>query len=229
MKLLVIEDSAEIRNMLVNSFKDECYSVDSAEDGEAGAKLARENNYDLIVLDNVMPKKTGKEVCKELRSEGISTPIITVSVLSDMDTKVDLLNAGADDYMSKPFSFQELAARARALTRRKSEILPSILKVDDLILDTATFTATRGGKKIDLTCKEFLLLEYLMRNEGHVLTRAMIMERVWDMNADPFSNTIETHVATLRRKLKVKGKPQTIQTIHGRGYKMEKYSKLVQV
>lgn len=221
MRILIIEDEKEIINFLKLALKAECFAVDTAEDGERGSFLARTNDYDLIILDNVLPKKIGIEVCKEIRARGKTMPIIVLSVKSEATTKVDLLNAGADDYLIKPFSLDELLARIRALLRRPKNIESEILKLDDLTLDTKKHLVKRGQKEIYLTRKEFTLLEYFMKNLGIVLSRGMMMEHVWDMNADPFSNTIESHILSLRRKVDLKGKKKLIHTVPGRGYKID--------
>ncbi|MFA6339139.1 MAG: response regulator transcription factor [Candidatus Paceibacterota bacterium] len=218
MRILVIED--EIFDILKKSFESECFAVDVATDGEIGSYLARTNDYDLIILDNILPKKNGYDVCKEIRKAGKSLPIIVLSVKSENSIKVDFLNAGADDYVTKPFSFEELLARVGALLRRVKDIKEEILKVDDLIVDIKNYSVKKGSKEIYLTRKEFILLQYLMKNKGRVLSRAMIIEHVWDMNIDPFSNTIETHILNLRRKISPKKGKKLIYTIPGVGYKL---------
>ncbi|MCD4761590.1 response regulator transcription factor [bacterium] len=220
MKILVVEDEKEILEFLRKSLEAECYVVDTAEDGEKGSFMARTNEYDLIILDNTMPKKIGQEVCKDVRKDGKNVPILILSVRSETTTKVDLLNAGADDYLTKPFSLDELLARIKALTRRPAKIEDEVLQVEDLVLDAGRHLVKRGEIDIGLTRKEFVLLKYLMKNQGTVLSRSMIMEHVWDMNADPFSNTIESHIVSLRKKVDLEGKKKLIHTINGRGYKM---------
>jgi len=221
MRALLVEDEQSIINFLKPALEAELFAVDAAEDGERGSYLARTNEYDLIILDNVLPKKTGLEVCEEIRRAGKMTPILILSVKSETITKVRLLNAGADDYLSKPFSLEELLARIRALLRRPRNIESELLAAGDLVLDLKQYTACRGRKEIRFTRKEFTLLEYLLKNKGTVLSRGMLMEHVWDMNADPFSNTIESHIASLRKKLDVPGKRKLIRTVAGRGYKID--------
>lgn len=221
MRILVIEDDKQIRDFLKKSLEAECFAVDTAADGTKGLQCAWHNENDLIILDNILPEKTGLEICKTLREDGITTPIIILSVKSETLTKVDLLDAGADDYLTKPFSFQELLARMRALLRRPTQLEEEVLCIDDLTLDTRRHVVMRGKKEIPLTRKEFMLLEYLMKNEGIVLSRGMIMEHVWDMESDPFSNTIETHIMSLRKKIEGKGKRKFIHTVPSRGYKIE--------
>lgn len=221
MKVLVVEDEKEILNFLKANLKKNGFVVDTATDGESGSFLARTKDYDIILLDNNMPKKNGQQVCEDIRKDGKTMPIIMVSVKSEVTTKIDLLNSGADDYVTKPFSFEELHARMKALLRRPVKIENEILEVDDLVLDTSRQKATRGNKDIYLTKKELLLLKYLMKNVGIVLSRNMIFDHVWDMNADAFSNTIESHIRSLRKKIDLKGKRKLIHTISGRGYKID--------
>jgi DNA-binding response OmpR family regulator len=220
MRILIIDDQREIADSLQKSFKDECYAVDMAYDGEEGSYKARSSNYDLIILDNNMPKKDGKTVAKEIRAEGISTPIIMLSVRAETSTKVELLNIGVDDYVTKPFSFEELLARTKALLRRPKQIENEVLQVDELVLDTKRNLLKRGASEIYLTKKEYMLLEYMMRNQDIVLSRSMILEHVWDINADPFSNTIESHILSLRKKIDSGDKKSIIVTVPGRGYKI---------
>lgn len=221
MRALVIDDEGAVRDLLAQNLKAHCFAVDVAKDGNEGSYLARTNEYDIIILDNMMPEKDGEAVCTEIRSTGRTVPIIVLSVLSDTSRKVDLLNAGADDYMTKPFSFEELMARIRALQRRPVRIEGDILTIDDLELDVKNQSVKREGEGIYLTRKEFMLLEYLLRNQGTVLSRSMIMEHVWDMDSDPFSNTIESHILSLRKKLQANGRPKLIYTVPGRGYKID--------
>ena len=222
MRLLVIEDEKEILKFLKPALEAECFVVDTSLDGEEGFNLALTNNYDLIILDNMLPHKSGLEICKGIRAAGKKTPIIILSALVDTNKKIELLNAGADDYLTKPFSFRELIARIRTILRRPEEIAEDVMRIDDLELDSKRNEVKRDEKEINLTRKEFILLEYLMRNRGCVLSRGMIMEHVWDMNGDPFSNTIEAHILSLRKKLKTKeNQKELIQTIPGRGYKID--------
>lgn len=222
MRILLVEDEIEIHKFLKHSLEAACYAVDIAEDGEQGVFLAKTNNYDLIILDMMLPKKNGDQVCQEIRAAGIITPIIILSVRSETNTKINLLNLGADDYLTKPFSFEELIARIKAILRRpqKLENVDTIL-IDNLNIDPDNYTVERGGKNVYLTRKEFMLLKYLLQNIGKVLTRSQIMEHVWDINADPFSNTIETHIRNLRKKVDSKGEKKLIHTIPGRGYKLD--------
>lgn len=221
MRILLIEDNKEIINFLQKSLKAECYIVDVAEDGEKGSFLARTNEYDLVILDYILPQKDGLAVCKEIRKDGKTVPIIILTVKSEVEDKITLLNSGADDYLTKPFSFAELLARIKALLRRPKKVEKEVLKIDDLVVNTNGHTTKRGAKEIYLTRKEFTLLEYLIRNQGKVLSRGMLMEHVWDMEADPFSNTIESHILNLRRKIDFNGKKKLIHTVPGRGYKLD--------
>ncbi len=219
MKLLIIEDDSSIRNVLRMSFEASCFAVDTAEDGDVGSYLARTNEYDIIILDNVLPKKMGKKVCQEIRESGKATPIILLSMKSDVLEKISILDAGADDYVTKPFSFEELLARIRALTRRPKSLVEKILKIKDIELNTDRHIVLKDGNEIELTKKEFTLLEYLLQNKEKVVSRGQIMEHVWDINADPFSNTIESHVVNLRKKIGDHRK-NIIKNIPGRGYKI---------
>jgi DNA-binding response OmpR family regulator len=217
MKLLIIEDNISIRNILRMGLENLSYVVDEAEDGEKGSYFARINKYDLIILDNVLPKKLGKEVCTEIRSAGVSTPILLLSAKDDVDSKIDLLNAGADDYLTKPFSFSELEARLKSLLRRPQAIEDIILRGADISLNSQTHEVVANKKRVYLTRKEFMLLELLMKNLGKIISRGIIMEKVWDMDADPFSNTVESHIRNLRKKLGDLEK-KIIVNIPGRGY-----------
>lgn len=221
MRVLIVEDDEDIRTMLKTSLEAETFSVDTAPDGERGSYMARTNEYDLVILDFMMPKKDGKAVCKEIRDEGKTMPIIMLTVRSTTEAKVDLLNAGADDYLTKPFSFQELKARINALLRRPKGMEGTTLEIDDLQLDSIRHKVVRSGKDVYLTRKEFALLEYLMKHRGIVISRGMIMEHVWDSEGDPFSNTIEAHILNLRKKIDGTKKKKLIHTIPGRGYTLD--------
>lgn len=221
MRILIVEDDPKINNFLKISLESEYFVVDAAHDGEEGFHLAQTNPYDIIVLDSMLPNKTGLEICKDLRAEGIVTPIIGLSVKSEVANKVGFLNAGADDYLTKPFSFEELKARIHALLRRPQNLQTDVIEISGLELDSKKHLVRKDGQVVYLTRKEFLLLEYLMKNQGTVLSRGMILEHVWDMNADPFSNTIETHIMSLRRKLDRDKATRIIHTIPGIGYKVD--------
>lgn len=221
MKILIIEDDLKICSFVAESLRAEMYAVDAVHDGESGSYMARTNEYDLIVLDIMLPDKDGLEVCTEIREQGNTVPILVISAQDTPEHKTRLLNAGADDYLAKPFELQELVARIRAILRRPQPIVGEILRVRDIELDAIKNTVHRDGKEIRLTRKEFMLLQYLMQNPDIVLTRGMILEHVWDMSVDIFSNTIESHIMSLRKKIKdTNKKDQVIETVSGRGYKI---------
>ncbi len=220
MRMLIIEDDVEIADFLEESLSAEGFVVDRAADGERGSYMARTNEYDFIILDYIMPKKDGLAVCREIREVGKKTPIMMLSVRSEIPDRVNLLNLGVDDYVCKPFSFAEVLARIRAITRRPNILETNPLTFEDLVVDIQKQKVFRGQKEIYLTRKEFLLLEYFMRNLGNVLSRGLIMEHVWNIDTDPFSNTIEAHVLNLRKKIDA-GKKKLIHTVPGRGYKMD--------
>ena len=221
MRILIIEEEWEIASFIKKGLSAERFVVDTADSGEEGIKLAKLNQYDLAIIDINLPKIDGIEVCKNLREDKKTFPIIMLRVKNESETKIQVLNTGADDYLSSPFSFEELLAIVRALLRRQKKIIGPKLKVDNLEMDILSHTVTRAGKPIELSRKEFTLLEYLMRNDGLALTRNMILEHVWDMNADPFTNTVDVHVKFLRDKIDKGHKKKLLHTIRGYGYKME--------
>ena len=219
MKILFVEDDRDVARIVKEGLSSDAFTVEIAEDGSDGSFFARSYEYDVIILDNSLPKKSGLDLCREIRSHGKSVPIIFLSVNNDASTKVAALESGADDYMTKPFSLSELRARIRALVRRPKEIKQQdILKVANVIMDTNKQTVKRGEQNISLTRKEFKILECLMRNYGTVLSRSTIMEHVWTADSDPLSNTVEAHVRNIRRKLNVGCKPDLINNMPGRGY-----------
>lgn len=220
MKILIVEDEQKIAHFLKESLEAEYFAVDMAQDGDYGSHLAQINEYDLIILDDGVPKKDGLEVVREIRANGVTAPIIVLTNTDESAWRVTLLNAGADDCLTKPFVLGELLARARALLRRPRPLEHEVRNVGDITIDTRACIVKRGKKEVYLTRKEFMLLHYLMQNEGAVLSRGMILEHVWDMNTDIFSNTIESHMLSLRKKINDYGKHRLIQTIPGRGYKM---------
>jgi DNA-binding response OmpR family regulator len=221
MKILVVEDEDETAETLKKRLEAECYAVDVESDGDKASYRAKTNHYDLILLDNMLPGKNGDQICRELREYKMATPILILSGQNDIEQKINLLNCGADDYVTKPCSYTEIAARVKALLRRPKFIeSATALVVDDLILDREMFSATRGKRVIRLTPKEFAILEYFMKHPGKVITRGMLLEHVWDDSADPLSNSIETHVTNIRKKLDRGGRRKLIHTIPGRGYIM---------
>jgi DNA-binding response OmpR family regulator len=220
MKVLLIEDDQNITVSLASFFKENNIILDIASDGEHGSWLSIINNYDLILLDYNLPKMNGKEIISKMRSEGKLTPVIMLTVRTDLEDKIDILSVGADDYLTKPFSLCELLARMKAISRRPLNISDKKISIKDLELDTEKFSVKKRGQNINLRAKEFTLLEYMMRNKGKFLSRQEIMEHVWDENADPFSNTIEVHIMNLRRKIETK-KERFIFTVSNRGYKID--------
>ncbi|MBU0618969.1 response regulator transcription factor [Patescibacteria group bacterium] len=223
MKILVIEDEHKIANSIKKGLEQESYAVDVAYDGEQGFDLAVTEDYDVVILDLMLPKMGGMEICKKLRKdENIHTPILMLTAKGQLNDKVNGLNAGADDYLVKPFAFAELLARIRALRRRPKQTLNNQLKVNDLTLDALSYQVKRNGKDIKLSKKEFALLEYLMRHQGKILTKDQIINHVWDYDADILPNTVEVYIGYLRNKIDkpFKNKPPLIQTIRGFGYKI---------
>jgi DNA-binding response OmpR family regulator len=221
MRLLLIEDEKDIAEFIKINLETEFYTIDLAHDGDRGSFLARTNDYDLIICDYILPKQNGPEVVKEIRQDNKNVPIIILSVKAEIDSKVALFDLGVDDYLTKPFLFEELLAHIKAVLRRPPKRADQILKIDDLVIDSDRHLIKRGRQAIVLTRKELSLLEYLVRNRGRVMSRVIIMEHVWDANADPFSNTIESHITNLRRKINLPGKKELIHTISGRGYKVD--------
>jgi DNA-binding response OmpR family regulator len=221
MRILIVEDEPTLRRVLKQNLEAEAYAVDVEADGERGLYRAKANEYDAIVLDDILPGMRGYEICRELRSTGSTVPIMLMSVQSEVETKVNLLNDGADDYLAKPFSFEEMAARLRALLRRSRDLRYGEIQVDDLVLDETNATVIRAGQRISLTAKEFAILRYLMRNAGRLASRAAILEHVWDDTGDPLSNMIETHMHNLRRKIDRPGLKKLIRTVSGRGYMLQ--------
>ena len=222
MRILVIDDDPLIRKLLKEGLELAYYAVDVAADGKQGCYLACTSDYDVVILDNRMPGKQGIDVCREIRESGKTMPIIILSVISDVDVKTELLDTCADDYMTKAsFSLKELQAHIRAVLRRPHPLKGEVITVDDLTLDSLKYTVYRGKRKISLTRKEFMLLNYLMRNHGMTITRGQILEHVWDGEADSTSNTVETLVKRLRQKIDRNAKKPLIHTVYGTGYKLD--------
>lgn len=217
MRVLVVEDEHKIANSIKRGFEQETWATDVAYDGESGYDLASSESYDVIVLDLMLPKMDGMEMCKKLREEGIHTPILMLTARGELADKVGGLNSGADDYLVKPFAFEELLARVKALSRRPKETKNEELKTKDLSLNTNTFDVKVAGKSIELSRKEFALLEYLMRNAGRVVSKENIIAHVWDYESDILPNTVEVFIGYLRDKI---GK-DVIRTVRGFGYKVE--------
>ncbi|KPK88757.1 MAG: transcriptional regulator [Deltaproteobacteria bacterium SM23_61] len=221
MRILVIEDEKKVARFIKKGLEEEGYAVDLAPDGEEGLARVLDQVHDLIILDIALPKIDGLQVLKKLRERKVPTPVLLLTVRAAIEDKVLGLDSGADDYLTKPFAFQELLARIRALLRRKAETGPPLLQVEDLVLDPARHLVTRGGERIDLTSKEFALLEYLMRNAGRVLTRAMISEHVWNYDFDTETNVIDVYVNYLRRKIDSGREKKLIHTVRGSGYALK--------
>ena len=220
MKVLIVEDDKSLANMLESSLKSKSYSVDVASTGGDGSFMGKSYEYDAILLDYSLPKKDGLTICKEIRNAGKTTPIIFLSITDTIEMKVAAFDSGADDYLVKPFSFEELQARLRAIHRRPDITRKPILKVGDITLNQDTNIVSRGNRPIPFTRKEFAVIEYLMRHQGTLVSRVLIMEHVWTADADVFSNTVETHIRNIRKKLNVSNKPDYIKNIPGRGYIM---------
>lgn len=219
MRILLVEDDKLVARSLVSMLKEANCAVDATPEGERGYFLAATNPYDAIILDYNLPDISGREVVKKLRAENISTPIIILTVKSEVDDKVDLLSMGADDYLTKPFVLSELLARLKALTRRPVTCQSTVLSCGALTVIPERFHAQLGSKNLKLSGKEFSLLEYLIKNSGRIMSRREIIEHVWDENANPFSNIIEVHIKNLRKKLG-RGR-KIIVTYANRGYKLE--------
>lgn len=218
MRALVIEDNPKMAAAICQGLKEQGYAVDVSHTGFEGEETASITTYDIIILDLMLPDRDGLDVCRALRRRGVATPILILSAISATGDKVTGLNAGADDYLAKPFEFEELIARVRALLRRGQASEAAVLRVGDVELDLTKRTVKRGGQVVQLTNKEFALLEYFMRNADRVLTRTQIGEHVWDMNFDPSSNVIDVYVSLLRRKLDKGHEKPLIHTIVGTGY-----------
>ncbi|MGB8657534.1 MAG: response regulator transcription factor [Candidatus Zixiibacteriota bacterium] len=218
MRILVIEDEKKLAGFIRKGLVEQSYSVDVAYDGLKGSVLACQNDYDLIILDIVLPKQNGWTTCRKIRTGGITTPILMLTALGETDDKVKGLDSGADDYLTKPFEFAELLARVRAILRRKYSQPETTLRVDGLTLDPARHLIERDGKVIKVSAKEFALLEYLMHNQGKVMTRTQISEHVWDIDFDRSSNVIDVYIKSLRQKVDKGFSERLIHTVIGIGY-----------
>lgn len=218
MRILVIEDEEKIANFIRRGLKEEGYSVDAAYDGERGYFLAATEEYDLIILDLMLAKIDGITLCQKLRKEKNAVPILMLTAKDTVKDKVMGLDSGADDYLTKPFAFEEFLARARVLLRKRGPLTDTTLTIADLELDLLTHKVSRSGKEIELTGKEYALLEYFIRNAGAVVTRTALSEHVWDINFDTFTNVIDVYINYLRNKIDRPFKKKLIHTVRGRGY-----------
>jgi two-component system OmpR family response regulator len=220
MRVLVVEDEAKMAALLKRGLEHEGYAVDVAGDGGEALWAAREFDFDAIVLDAMIPEPDGFEVCRTLRSEGRWTPVLLLTARDAVDDRVQGLDAGADDYLTKPFAFSELFARIRALTRRDLGARPTVLEVGDLVLDPATRQVRRGDTEISLSAKQFAILEQFMRRPGEVLTRADLLEHVWDFAYEGTSNLVDVYVRTLRERIDRPFGVDSIETVRGAGYRL---------
>lgn len=220
MKILVIEDEVRTIQLIRQGLEEQQWEVDIAYDGAMGFQLATRQVYALIISDIILPGMNGLDLCRKLREVGVSSPILLLTALGTTDDKIEGLDAGADDYLTKPFEFKELMARVRALTRRNIGIIhtANTLKVADLEMDLDTKTVTRGGQEIILTAKEFSLLEYFIRNQGRVISKAELAEKIWDVTFDTGTNVIEVYVNFLRKKIDKDFEPKLLHTQIGMGY-----------
>ncbi len=220
MRILLVEDEATIADFIRRGLSEQGYAVDVAPDGEEALDWPEVAEFDLIILDVMLPVRDGIDVCRTLRQRGLRAPVLMLTAKDAIEDRVRGLDSGADDYLVKPFAFAELLARVRALARRQPAVLGTALRVGDLVLDTATRKVTRGGAPLELTTKEFAILEYLMRHPSLVLTRTMIAEHVWNYDFDNASNVIDVHIRNLRRKIDDPSQAKLIQTVRGAGYRM---------
>jgi two-component system copper resistance phosphate regulon response regulator CusR len=217
-RILLVEDEPSAATMLAKGLREEAYAVDIAADGETALAQAFVNDYDLVILDVVLPGKDGFKICRELRTNGLAIPVLMLTARDAIEDRIEGLDSGADDYLPKPFDFDELLARVRALLRRRPALYPEIITVADLSVDTRARQIRRNGQNIDLTAKEYALLEYLVRRAGEVVNRADIAEHVWDESYDPFSKVIEVFIQRLRRKVDDGHALKLIRTRRGEGY-----------
>ncbi|MBD2700419.1 response regulator transcription factor [Spirosoma sp. BT702] len=218
MKLLLVEDEERLASFIRKGMSAEGYEVEVAYDGRTGLSLFRQDTYDIIILDVNLPQMNGFELCQIIRSENEGVPVLMLTALDSLADKSDGFNAGADDYLAKPFEFQELLLRVRALTRRNSPKHTQILRLADLELNLGTQTVTRAGKRIDLTTREYALMEYLMLNRGKIISRVDISERVWNLNFDSNTNVIDVYISYLRKKIDKDFSPKLLHTMVGMGY-----------
>ncbi len=220
MKLLTIEDDREAANYLCRGLTECGHVVDHAEDGETGLQYATERHYDVLIVDRMLPKLDGLSVISQLREQQIDTPVLVLSGLGEVDDRVEGLRVGGDDYLVKPYAFNELLARLDALQRRASQVPQTLLKVADLELDRLKHKVSRAGKSLHLQPREFRLLEYLMRHAGQVVTRTMLLEQVWNYHFDPQTNVVDVHISRLRGKIDRGFEPTLLHTVRGMGYSL---------
>lgn len=218
MKILVVEDEKKIANFIRKGLEEENYVVDVSYDGEKAFEMVKENNYDLVIMDVMLPKINGFELCKMLRDIGFKNSILMLTVRNTIEDKVKGLDSGADDYLTKPFAFEELLARIRALLRKNNIIQNNVIKIEDLEIDLISHRVKRGERLIELTNKEYLLLEYLARNKDRIVTRTMILENVWNIRFDTGSNVVDVFINYLRKKIDEGFSKRLIHTVRGRGY-----------
>jgi DNA-binding response OmpR family regulator len=221
MRILLVEDEPRMANVIAKGLREQSYAVDVVQDGDAGLYQTSINDYDAIILDVLLPQRNGFEVCRELRARGNATPILMLTARAAIEDRLTGFDAGADDYLTKPFSFRELLARIRALLRRDSQLRPEVLEIEDLIVDSASHRVSRASHEIQLTAKEYALLEYLARRAGQLVSRAEIAAHVWDDSFDPFSNTIEVYINRLRKKIDENHSLKLLHTRRGEGYILE--------
>lgn len=215
---MLVEDESRVAGFIAKGLREQAYAVDVAADGEQASYQATVNEYDFVILDVMLPLRNGYQVCRELRAAGFRKPILMLTARDAVDDRVAGLDSGADDYLTKPFDFKELLARLRALARRSDGLRPQVLRVADLTLNTATHVATRSGRPVNLTAKEYALLEFLVLNEGRVVGREQIAQHVWDESFDPLSNVIDVYIKRLRAKLDAALASRLIHTRRGEGY-----------
>jgi two-component system copper resistance phosphate regulon response regulator CusR len=217
-RILLVEDESRVAGFIAKGLREQAYAVDIASDGEQALYQAAVNQYDIVILDVMLPVKDGHTVCRELRGSGFRAPILMLTARGAVDDRVEGLDSGADDYLAKPFDFKELLARLRALLRRSAGLRPQVARVADLTLNTASHAVTRAGKPVSLTAKEYALIEFLVLNQGRVVGREQIGQHVWDENFDPLSNVIDVYIKRLRSKLDTGFSRRLIHTRRGEGY-----------
>jgi DNA-binding response OmpR family regulator len=221
MRILLVDDEVKFSTVLRSGLEEHGYAVDLAHDGEQGYHLASVEPYDLVILDVMLPVVDGLHVCQRLRADRCNVPILMLTARDAIDDRVAGLDSGADDYLTKPFAFRELLARSRALLRREGSSRDPVLRVADLEIDTVSHGVRRGGRPVDLTSKEYAILEYFVRNPNRVLTRAQIAEHVWDYDFVAMSNVVDVYVGYLRRKLGDDHEPRLLHTVRGTGYQLK--------